>query len=107
MHTASTPNLTLTLFPSLPKSGNSIKTTTSKTKMYSICTVGPSVSPTQQQGFYWVAQFGVVNHLNLLVLCAHLLHVHAIVALHWKVDVKLGWYMVDVNISLHSPCIDL
>ena len=58
--------LALTLFPSLPKTSNNIKTTTSKTKMYSVCAVGPNFPPCKQQGFSWLAQFAAVNHLNLL-----------------------------------------
>ena len=45
--------LALTLFPSLPKSVKNIKSITLKTKMYSVCTVGPSFSPCKQHGFSW------------------------------------------------------
>ena len=82
--------LALTLFPPLPKIGNNIKTKTSKTKMYSVCAVGPGFSPCKRQGFSWLAQFGIVNHLNLLCCVPTSCMCMPIVALHWKVGVKLG-----------------
>ena len=50
---------------------------------------GP-VFPMQAAGFCWVAQFGVVNYLNLLCCVPTSCMYMAIVALHWKVGVKLG-----------------
>ena len=81
--------LALTLFPSLPKTGNDIKTKASKTKMYSVCTVGPNFPLCKQQGFPWLAHFGIVNHLNLLCCVPTSCMCMPNVALHWKVGVKL------------------